>query len=146
MLNGLLHTHSGLRWIVLILLVLATLKSLAGWLGNKEYTKADRKLSVYTFMTMNVQFVVGLVLYSISPKVLFSADTMSDSMVRFYTVEHITLMIAAIIFISVGYSKAKKATENLAKHKNTAIMYGIGLLLILAAIPWPFRGLGAGWF
>ncbi|MFA5667859.1 MAG: cytochrome B [Balneolaceae bacterium] len=146
MLNGLLHAHSGLRWIVLILLVLAVLKSLAGWLGNKEYTKVDRKLSVYTFMTMNVQFIIGLVLYSISPKVLFTADTMGNSMVRFYTVEHITLMIIAIIVISIGYSKAKKATENLAKHKNTAIMFGIGLLLILAAIPWPFRGLGAGWF
>jgi len=56
------------------------------------------------------------------------------------------MMILAIILITVGYSTAKRAGTSLAKHKKIAIYYGIGLLLILASIPWPFRGLGAGWF
>ncbi len=146
MYNGLLHAHSGTRWIALILLVIVVLKALAGWLGKKEYNSSDSKLAMITFYVINVQFLFGLMLYFISPLVVFSSETMGNDILRFYTMEHITLMIPAIALISIGYSKAKKAAEDLIKHKKIAIMYGIGLLLILSGIPWPFRGLGAGWF
>lgn len=146
MYNGLLHAHSGLRWIVLILLVLAVINAISGWLGNKQFNPGSKKLNTYTFMGINLQFLVGLILYFVSPKVIFASDTMSNTVLRFYTVEHITLMIIAIAVISIGYSRAKKAATDLAKHKTTAIMFGIGLLLILVAIPWPFRGFGTGWF
>ncbi len=146
MYNGLLHAHSGLRWIVLVLLVLAVFNALNGWLGKKQFNPNSQKLNTYTFMGINLQFIVGLVLYFISPHVRFSAETMGNPVARFYTVEHITFMIIALVFISIGYSTAKKADSDLKKHKSTAIMFGIGLVLILAAIPWPFRGLGTGWF
>jgi hypothetical protein len=46
----------------------------------------------------------------------------------------------------MGYSKAKKKAEDSQKFKTTFWYYLIGLVLILVSIPWPFRGLGAGWF
>ncbi len=146
MYNGLLHAHSGIRWVVLALLLVTVIKAFSGWLGKKEYSSTDGKLAMLTFNFINIQFLIGIVLYFISPKVIFSSETMSNDVIRFFTMEHITFMIIAIALISIGYSKAKKGTEDLFKHKKIAIMYGIGLLLILAGIPWPFLGLGSSWF
>ncbi len=146
MYNGLLHAHSGIRWVVLALLIITVIKAFSGWLGKKEYSSGDSKLAMLTFNVINVQFLLGVALYFISPKVVFSSETMGNDVLRFFTMEHITFMIIAIALISIGYSKAKKASEDLIKHKKIAIMYGIGLLLILAGIPWPFLGLGSSWF
>jgi membrane protein DedA with SNARE-associated domain len=71
---------------------------------------------------------------------------MKDTVLRFYLVEHIALMLVAIILITVGYVKAKKKSDPVKKNRTILIYYAIGLILILVSIPWPFRGLGAGWF
>ncbi|MTI88203.1 MAG: cytochrome B [Balneolaceae bacterium] len=146
MYNGLLHAHSGLRWIVLILLLLAVIKALSGWFADKDYSKGDKMLSLFTMIFTHIQFLIGLGLYFMSPKVVFSGDTMGNTIHRFFTVEHMLMMLIAIALITIGYGKAKRATETIQKHKKTTIYYGIALLIILAAIPWPFRALGAGWF
>jgi len=144
MYTGLLHTHSGLRWIALLLLVASVITALQKWQGQSGYTDGNRKLYLFTLISVHLQLVVGLILYFISPKVDFSM--MSDKVYRFYTVEHITGMLIAIILITIGYSRSKRATDALTKQRLVAIFYGIGLLIILAMIPWPFRGLGAGMF
>ncbi len=50
------------------------------------------------------------------------------------------MMLIAIILITIGYRKAKVGNA-----KGVFTYYLIALLLMLAAIPWPFRALGAGW-
>jgi membrane protein DedA with SNARE-associated domain len=95
---------------------------------------------------MHLQLVIGFVLYFISPKVIFSASSMKDSVLRFFLVEHISLMIIAVVLITIGYVKSNRAADEMKKHKKLIIYYTIALVLILASIPWPFRGLGAGWF
>ncbi|SMO97036.1 cytochrome B [Gracilimonas mengyeensis] len=146
MYTGLLHAHSGLRWIVLVLILWAIIKAFSGWMGGKEYTKSDRLSALFALIFTHIQLLLGLVLYFVSPKVQFTADMMKTTLLRFYTMEHLVLMLVAIVLITMGFSKAKRLTDAVAKHKKVAIYYGIGLLLILAGIPWPFRGFGAGWF
>ncbi|MCK8490756.1 MULTISPECIES: cytochrome B [Spirosoma] len=140
MYTGLLHAHSGLRWIALVLLVASVLSALA----KSDYTDGNRKLYLFTLISAHLQLVIGLLLYFISPKVNF--NEISDKLYRFYTVEHITGMLIAIILITIGYSRSKRATNAASKQRLIAIFYGLGLLLILAMIPWPFRIPGAGWF
>ena len=147
MYSGLLHAHSGLRWIVLILLILALVKALSGWMGGKNYTEGDRKMALYALIATHIQLVLGIVLYYISPKVSFHEGFIREPVHRFFTVEHLAMMILAVVLITVGYSTAKRVGESLAKHKRIAIWFGIGLLLMLISIPWPFReGLGGSWF
>lgn len=146
MYNGLLHAHSGLRWILLALIIWALAKAFIGWMGNKEYQKSDRLSALFALIFTHIQLLIGLILYFISPFVRFGNGVMQDSVARFYTIEHITMMILAIALITFGFSSAKRLEASLAKHKRIAITYGIGLLIMLASIPWPFRGLGAGWF
>ncbi len=139
------HAHSGLRWIVLILLVVAIVNALMKWQGKKSYTSGDKKLGLFAMTALHIQFLIGLGLYFISPKVIFDAASMKNAMTRFFLVEHSVMMVLAIILITIGYSTAKRAAEDSSKFKKTFIFYLIGLLLILAAIPWPPR-FGAGWF
>lgn len=142
----LVSAHSGLRWLVLLFLVLAIFSSLSKWQGNKPYTANDKRFSLLALIFTHIQLILGLILYFISPKVRFSGDVMGNTMLRFYTVEHISLMLIAIVLITMGYSRAKRATTDMAKFKQTFWFYLIGLLLILISIPWPFRNLGAGWY
>lgn len=146
MYTGLLHAHSGLRWIVLVLIVWALVKAVSGWSGQKEYQKSDRLSALLALIFTHIQLLIGLVLYFISPKVSFESGMMENSVLRFYTVEHIAMMIIAIALITIGFSTAKRMEASLEKHKRIAITYGIGLLIMIASIPWPFRGLGTGWF
>ncbi|GAB3887958.1 cytochrome B [Spirosoma agri] len=144
MYTGLVHTHSGLRWIALVLLVASVVIAISKWQGRSGYTDGNRKLYLFTLISVHTQLIIGLILYFISPKVNFSL--LSDKVYRFYTVEHLTGMLVAIVLITIGYSRSKRASDAITKQRLVAIFYGLGLLLILALIPWPFRGLGAGLF
>ena len=136
------HAHSGLRWLVLILLLAAVVTSFI----NSRADKEPGKLPLFGMIIVHIQLLLGLILYFISPYVKFGAETMKDAIYRFYTVEHISLMLLAIILITVVYSRAKKQETAGARSRSIFIFYLIGLLLILLAIPWPMRNLGAGWF
>ena len=140
------HSHSGLRWLVLAFLVYAIFNAFQKKNKATEFSKSDKLSVLLGLIFSHVQLLIGLVLYFISPKVSFASGFMKDTVTRFYAVEHISLMLIALILITIGYSKAKRMEDAGAKHKTILLYYGIGLLLILVSIPWPFRELGAGWF
>lgn len=145
MYNGLLHAHSGLRWIVLILLLAAIFNAFSKKKSG-VWTAKDKKLSMFAMVFTHIQFLIGLVLYFKSPKVNFMEGFMKDDVLRFFAVEHISMMIIAIALITIGHSKSKKAVTDAKKFGAIATFYLIGLILILASIPWPFRNLGGSWF
>lgn len=145
MYNGLLHAHSGLRWVALILIVAAIVNALMNRKGS-TYEKKDRMLNLFSMISLHTQLLIGLVLYFISPKVKFVADWTSNDIYRFFGLEHFLLMVLAIVVITIGRKKAENAVEASQKHQLILKWFVIGLVLILAGIPWPFRGLGSGWF
>lgn len=145
MYTGLLHAHSGLRWVALILLIYSIINAYQKK-SSGVFTEKDRKLSVFTLMSIHIQTVLGIVLYFVSPKVNHAPGFMKDSVLRFFAVEHLLLMIIAVVLITMGHSKAKKAEDDSKKFKLIFTFFLIGLLLIIAAIPWPFRDLGGAWF
>ena len=147
MLDILKHAHSGLRWVALILLLLAIVNAFT----SKTYEKKHKMINLFAMVTLHTQLLIGLGLYFISPRVQFVKGWMSskvaEGMYRFYNLEHILLMIIAIALVTIGHSKSKKGATPEEKFKPIKLWYVIGLLLILAAIPWPFRTLlRGGWF
>lgn len=139
------HLHSGLRWIVLIGLLITIITSIMGMAGQKEFTDKNRKLSLIAFISSHIQLLVGIYLFIVSPKVSLE-NMMASTSYRFYSLEHPFMMILAIILITLGYMKAKRGTVSKQRFKTLAVYYGIALILIIAAIPWPFReALGGSW-
>jgi hypothetical protein len=142
----LVHIHSGLRWLVLAALLLAILTALLKKLGQRKYTCTDCGFNKISMMLVHAQLLVGLVLYFISPKVVFDAASMKVGLLRFFLVEHLLLMLIAIALITIGYVKADRAGDDSRKHRHILIYYTIGLVLILASIPWPFLNYDGSWF
>lgn len=141
------HTHSGLRWVVLVLLVLAIVKAFGKRRGGSVYPGKD-KLALFAMISVHVQLLLGLLLYLwLSPLVSFEGNVMSSAVQRFYTVEHLLGMLIGIALVTIGYSKAKRQAELNKGWKTISLWYFLGLLAILLSIPWPFRSvLNGSWF
>lgn len=138
------HTHSGLRWIVLILIIYSIINALS---RKDLFEKKDRLLYMFTMVSTHIQLVLGLSLYFISKKVAFHSGWIKTTLYRFYGMEHLIGMILAIALITIGHILYKKRKENSAKHKTVLIYYGIAFIVLLMFIPWPFRpGLMGSWF
>lgn len=126
--------HSGFRFIVLVLVLIAIIQSLVGWLGKKPYTDANRKINLFAMISAHTQLLIGLILYFISPLVQFTSDTMKNPDLRYWAVEHVGMMVFAIVLITVGHSRSKKAALPEAKHRSIAIYYILAVVVIVAAI------------
>lgn len=118
--------HSGWRYLVLILLVVAIIQALAGWLGKKPYTEGNRKINLFTLIFVHTQILIGLVLYFVSPLV--------EAGVRYWKMEHIGMMIFAAILVTIGNARSKKGDVPAAKHKAVALYFGLALIVIVASI------------
>ena len=145
------NVHIVLFVLVFILGLNVIIRAQRGKSSNAEFTDTDRKAGLFFMISLHTQLLIGLGLYFISPRVQFVKGWMSskvaEGMYRFYNLEHILLMIIAIALVTIGHSKSKKGAAPEEKFKPIKLWYVIGLLLILAAIPWPFRTvLGGGWF
>ena len=67
---------------------------------------------------------------------------MKDPTLRFFQMEHPVMMILSVVFITLGYGMAKRAVADEEKYKKAFRYFLIAMLLILLAIPWPFREIG----
>lgn len=130
------NAHSGWAYLVLVGLLVAIINAAFGMSSRREFTPKDRRLALLALIATHIQLVFGLILYFVSEKGLASLGLMSNAMLRLTSLEHPLVNIIAVVLITVGWSKHKKAEENHAKFKAISIFYGIGLLLILSRIPW----------
>jgi hypothetical protein len=139
MYTGLLHTHSSLRYVVLIMLLIVIVKSLLGMMNKKPFVKVDNTLSLILLIATHIQFVTGLILYFVSDAVQFGPGAMTDY--RYWTVEHIFSMTIAVVLITVARATSKRMTDDTAKHKRLFIFNTIALVIILITIYLSGRGL-----
>ncbi|TXD50144.1 hypothetical protein [Polaribacter sp. IC073] len=132
--------HSYWAYLVLAILLFAVVNAIIGFTQKKQFTDKDLRIGLFALIVSHIQLLIGLGWYFMSPWFdALKADVgavMKDKSVRLLAVEHPIMMILAIVFITIGWSKHKKKTEDAAKFKTFVIFYGIGLLLILSRIPW----------
>ncbi|GGZ84742.1 hypothetical protein [Algibacter mikhailovii] len=133
--------HSYWAYVVLIVLIIATISAIVKTVGDKEYEANDFRRSLFTLIVSHIQLLIGLVLYFVSPRLqlfgeLGMGGVMKDAVNRLYLVEHPFINIVAVALITIGYSKHKKKLTSNAKLKTIAIFYTIALVLFLSRIPW----------
>jgi hypothetical protein len=142
----LLHLHSVIRWIVLILLLVAIFNSLVA--GNRPFIRTDARTGSILVIFADIMLLIGLVLWYFGKRGYRLIETMGmgaamkDPVARFFAVEHVAGMLIAIILLHIGKAQGKKAISDKAKHRRTLVFYLLALLIILLSIPWPFRQIG----
>ncbi|HEX6428575.1 MAG TPA: hypothetical protein VF008_12850 [Niastella sp.] len=141
----LLAIHSLVRWLVLVSLLVAIFQAYKGWLGNKPFSKFDNIIRSATASIAHVQFVLGIVLYCISPLVRYFLGYFKTAVhqreIRFFGMEHIAMMLIAVVLITIGSMKAKRQSTDKQRFKTMAIWFTIALIIILSSIPWQFSPL-----
>ncbi|MFN7116425.1 MAG: hypothetical protein ACK4TA_06460 [Saprospiraceae bacterium] len=143
----LLATHSWLRWLLLISLLLALITAWQGWRSGRSYHKTDNLARLFTTIFAHTQLLVGFILYFVSPVVkIFLSDTkqaINDLQLTFFGILHLALMLIAVIIITVGSSLSKKATTDQQRFRTIFIYFLAALIIIFIAVPWPFSPLAA---
>jgi hypothetical protein len=134
--------HSLVRWLVLTTLIISIPRAYYGWLLDKKFSNFDNSIRHWTATTAHIQLTLGLCLYSLSPLIDYFLNSYDKAVhireIRFFAMEHSVMMITAVLLITIGSIKAKRRETSRQKFKTMAIWFSIGLLIILASIPWPF--------
>ncbi len=153
MYTGLLHLHNLMRWIILLLIVIAIIKAFVGMTSNKPFTRSDQRVALFLMISAHITLLIGLYQWlagrygilttSLPP----GTSLMKDSFYRFYWIEHPLGMIIAVALITIGRRQSKKNILDIVKHKRSFWYYLIALIVIIGTVPWPFReAIGRPWF
>jgi len=142
MYTTILIVHSWVRWIALVTGFGATLAAITGRTDSRD-SPADR-WGLFLIMALDIQMLLGLMLYlGISPnmKAILAhfGDAMKDPATRFWAVEHITAMFAAVVVAHVGRVLARKAKTPASKRTRLLVCFTLATILMLAGMPWPGR-------
>lgn len=136
-----LHLHSFLRWVIILFLLITILFALIK-------SRSIRGSSLILLISAHTMLVIGIYQliagrYGITKGLPEGVELMSNKFYRFFWIEHPLMMIVSIVLITIARSKAK-----VLNYKATGWLLFIALILILAAVPWPFREIGTGrtWF
>ncbi|HEY0976165.1 MAG TPA: hypothetical protein VGE21_01740 [Flavobacteriales bacterium] len=136
--------HSLLRWGVLITVAMAGLFALRGYLRREPIIGWHRAVAMVAMVFCHLQLVVGALLYGLRFKTF---QFMPPDQARFWKMEHLGMMIIAIVLVTIGHSTSKRAHDEQKKQLRIAVYYLIALLIFVVMIPWPFtaNGAGRGW-
>ena len=137
-----LWLHSLIRWAVVVTGLVAWFRAIGGKTAKRPWTPQDELWGLMLTISADVQLLLGIGLYLLSPitriGMMNFGAAMQNETTRFFTVEHPALMIIAIALIHIARVRIRKAAEPSRKHGTALAMFGIAMVLIIIAIPWPF--------
>ncbi|NIM95491.1 MAG: hypothetical protein GTO18_17475 [Anaerolineales bacterium] len=136
----LLALHNFTRWAVLILGLFAIGQVLYGWIKDRPWTSAHRRAGQLYTISLDIQLLIGILLVFFSPIVEVALSNFSAALeteqLRFFIIEHIPLMVIAIVLAHIGNARAKKVEGDRNRHKQALIWYSLSLAGVILAIPW----------
>lgn len=126
----------------MIAALIAIVRAIAGAARRKGWTRADERAGFWFVTLLDLQLLLGLVLYFALSPITRTAmqdfgDAMRSSGLRFWAAEHVFGMIVGVALAHVGRARTKKLTNELARHRVAAVCFVLALLAVLISIPWP---------
>ena len=106
-----LVAHSWLRWLVFLAALAAVARAMGGVSIRRPWTPVDDRAGMFMTASLDLQMLLGLVLYIFLSPVTKSAfvdmaAAMREAPIRFFAVEHPVGMIVAIALAHVGRARA----------------------------------------
>jgi hypothetical protein len=132
--------HNWVRWLVVLFGLYAVVRAYVGLFGRRAWTPADKTAGTLFSVSIDVQFLLGLILTFLSPIVSgaianLQAAVQSDELRRILG-EHIPLMLLAVVFAHIGTLGARRAANDRGRFRRAALWFTLTALVVLAAIPW----------
>jgi hypothetical protein len=139
---AILLVHSWLRWVVLLLGVLAIARAIAGAAAHRPWQTADERAGKFFVIALDIQMLLGIVLYFLLSPITRAAlsdfgGAMQNAGMRFWSVEHVLGMVVGIVLAHRGQARVRQLAEPVRKHRVAAVFFALALIAILASIPWP---------
>lgn len=122
--NILLMAHSGLRWLVLLVAVLAIIKYLIGWLQRGQYKGMDRGLMAAFSGLLDLQSLLGVIL------LVWSG--LAGVGFPFFRIAHGLIMVAAAVVAHM--SRRWKNADDATRFRNHLFLIVGSLVLVLIGI------------
>jgi hypothetical protein len=120
----LLMAHSGWRYIAFLVLAIAILKFVLGWVRSSQWSKLDRQIGLATVIGVDMQLVLGIALWAIAAGMGLVAGRVERMM------EHPVLMLIAIVVMHIGWARVRKTAGDQAKHRVAALTFIVTGLIV----------------
>lgn len=130
--------HSYWAYLVLLVVVAATVNSIIGVITKKEFGAKDFRVALFALIVTHIQLLIGITLFVMVNNFgdIEMGEIMKNSALRLRNVEHPLLMVIAIMLLTIGYSKHKIKRTSASKFRLLAVTYTLALVAMLAMIPW----------
>jgi len=135
-----LFIHSWLRWVVIILGLIAAARAAAA--RGRPWTRGDHRAGLLFGIAFDIQLLLGLILYFLLSPFTHEAlrdfgAAMKNSGLRFWAVEHPFGMLVALALVHIGNARIRKTHDDRRKHRLAAIFFTLAIIIMFLTIPWP---------
>lgn len=146
----LIYAHSWNRWVIVLLWIMVLIRAYRGWKDKQPWDGKTARFTLLWMIATDFQLLIGMLQYFIySDRALAAradmALAMKNSIQRFWAVEHIAAMVIVWILVHLGKSISAREENQILKHKKLFIFALIAGIVMMAAIPWPFRFVDIPW-
>lgn len=149
--SALLASHSGMRYLVIILMLAAIFFAYQTSKGKRPFAGSTKKTGMFTMILIDIQLLMGALMYFffLASQTNFKLGKLKDQlevgMFRSIAIDHFIGMLIAIALVHIGYAKAKKALDEQEAGRKQFLFYLIAFIIIMLVIPWPFMHPERGW-
>jgi hypothetical protein len=141
--------HNIVRWVVLLAGLWAVARAWWGLLVRREWRKWDRLAGMLFSSALDLQLLLGVILYMLSPLIRVAFEDIGAAMgaagLVFFTLDHVIFTLLAVVVAHLGSISTKKAPTTRTRFARAALLFTLALVLLLLGIPWPWLEAGRPW-
>lgn len=145
MFSNLLAFHSLFRWLVLLAFLVTFSLLVYKHFYRKTFTLKDFRLLQIVCLILNIQFILGILLFSKSQLALLFWDNFQETVKlrqpRFFGLEHPSMMILGIVLFNYFTFKIRDKINSKEACTYFLKRFILILIIILSSIPWSFSPL-----
>ena len=119
--------HSLWRWVVLLVMLIALVRGLLGWLRGGAWTGLDRRLTLAAVSAIDIQALLGIIVWL--------GERRWDGSNPFLSFIHPLVMLVALAVAHAGSARLRRESEPAARYRWLTLSVVVVLVLVTAAIP-----------